>query len=73
MGRDFPGAVAHHMGAPHRTLQGGFGWERTVTVNYGGRTEVHTVNDKGQWIDRNQGSNPPWRGVPVAASQSETI
>lgn len=64
LGREFPGAQGHRMGPPMRDVRGGI--QRTVTVDYGGRTETHIAHvDRGLWTDNIAGMNPPSRGVPT--------
>lgn len=62
MGRNFPGAYSHRLGAPF--LEGGQ-ITRIVVIDYGGRTETHKCIGNGAgWIDNVRGMNPPSRGVP---------
>lgn len=68
MGRHFPGSISHRMGAPYIDMLSGLVC-RTVTVDYGGRTDTHLVmGDGSQWQDRVPGKNPPSRGVPVVSA-----
>ena len=64
LGREFPGALGHHMGPPMRASDGTI--MRRVTLDYGGHTETHIAHGNGNlWTDRAPGYNPPSRGVPV--------